>query len=197
MTDVEYPWRDADTLRRICEQSRSKRQAAKKLDCTTTTICDWYDRHELDVDFNVKQTNDTVTFECSNCTAENTKPASAVSESEKKFCDVECMSVFYEDTIDGSDLPWYEGGQKSDYSDGWNRARRKVLKRDGYTCQNCGATEEKIGRAPDVHHIVPIKKFDDASEAHQPDNLVALCRTCHAKIERTLEPQEQREHLYE
>ncbi|WP_458188795.1 hypothetical protein [Haladaptatus sp. NG-WS-4] len=47
---------------------------------------------------------------------------------------------------------------------------------------------EKLGRNPDVHHIVPVRWFiksDDhtLTDAHFLDNVISLCSSCHRKAE--------------
>jgi len=44
-------------------------------------------------------------------------------------------------------------------------------------------TSEGIGREPDIHHIKPVREFDDPADAHQLDNVVCLCRSCHRTVE--------------
>jgi len=62
----------------------------------------------------------------------------------------------------------------------------KVLERDGFTCQDCGRKDnpEKYGeweKAEDVilviHHKIP-RKDGGKSDI---DNLITLCKDCHAK----------------
>lgn len=54
----------------------------------------------------------------------------------------------------------------------WRELRLRVLKRDRFTCQECG------GKANTVDHVKP---FTDASDplAWQTTNLQSLCRRCH------------------
>jgi DNA-binding Lrp family transcriptional regulator len=55
--------------------------------------------------------------------------------------------------------------------------RQKVLKRDYWTCQNCGATPQDSWDDPpklEVDHIVPVSK---GGMSHL-DNLQVLCREC-------------------
>ena len=66
--------------------------------------------------------------------------------------------------------------------------RRQALERDDYQCVVCGATTQAIGRNPDVHHIVPVRLFDRAddrtkADAHDLDNVVSLCPSCHRSAE--------------
>lgn len=69
------------------------------------------------------------------------------------------------------------------YDGRWREMRREVLERDDHRCQKCTSTEAEVGREPDVHHIEPARTFGDPQDAHDPDNLVALCPSCHATAE--------------
>jgi len=42
---------------------------------------------------------------------------------------------------------------------------------------------DELGQKPDVHHIKPFRTFDEPTEAHDLDNLIALCRSCHRNAE--------------
>jgi 5-methylcytosine-specific restriction endonuclease McrA len=66
---------------------------------------------------------------------------------------------------------------------GWKPARQRVLKRDDHECQLCGKGKEEIGRNPDVHHIEPLRTFDDLRDAHTLSNLISLCHSCHMRVE--------------
>lgn len=74
----------------------------------------------------------------------------------------------------------WQGGISSKY--GFQRApgftrelRKKIRDRDGNHCVRCGAGR-KLLRALSVHHV----DFDKNN--HQEDNLVTLCRSCHAIV---------------
>ena len=58
----------------------------------------------------------------------------------------------------------------------WRQARALALRRDMYTCQDCG------GRAREVHHIVELSpdNIDDPAIALGADNLMSLCTACHS-----------------
>ena len=74
--------------------------------------------------------------------------------------------------------------QKGDQLGFWN-VREYVFFRDKHTCQHCkGKTKDKI---LNVHHIESRKTGGNA-----PDNLIALCETCHHKIH-----QQKLEHLFQ
>jgi predicted HNH restriction endonuclease len=40
-----------------------------------------------------------------------------------------------------------------------------------------------MGREPDVHHITPVRDFDEPQNAHTLDNVICLCRSCHRLAE--------------
>lgn len=101
-------------------------------------------------------------------------------------------------------IPWNKGKTKTEYVNGiksgpdhgnWAGGKRgihdtaalkafnkMILRRDKYTCQNCGDKNHK-GRGSrcrlEVHHKVAIS--EDDSLAFEPSNAVTLCKKCHTK----------------
>jgi 5-methylcytosine-specific restriction endonuclease McrA len=72
--------------------------------------------------------------------------------------------------------------RKQDYQDylasnEWQEKRLEVLERDDFTCQHCGI------EATEVHHLTYARIFHEAL-----DDLVSLCRDCHAEIHDHDEP---------
>jgi len=61
-----------------------------------------------------------------------------------------------------------------DYPDNWDEIRRRVYRRDNYTCKNCGVRGVELH----THHVVPLK----SGGSNNPGNLITLCRRCHRKI---------------
>jgi len=61
----------------------------------------------------------------------------------------------------------------------WQRIRKKVIQRDGFTCQDCGClvSTNMDGAFPTahVHHLTP--RSEGGSD--DPENLETLCRDCH------------------
>lgn len=59
----------------------------------------------------------------------------------------------------------------------WQAIRKLILRRDCYTCKDCG------GRATEVHHITELtpSNIDNWDIALGPDNLESLCWDCHKK----------------
>ncbi len=89
------------------------------------------------------------------------------------------------DARTGAQNPQWKGGVSDSYGPGWTKARERVRERDE-VCQHCG--REGDDRQFDVHNILPFRLFDQADDtstekAHEPGNLVLLCRPCHRKAE--------------
>lgn len=67
----------------------------------------------------------------------------------------------------------------TDYPSDWDRRRKDVYERDGYTCQNCGRQGGPYGSAElHAHHIVP----KSAGGTHKKSNLKTVCKACHQAI---------------
>jgi len=63
----------------------------------------------------------------------------------------------------------------------WKQLRDLVKHRDAFLCQDC----LKVGRyspAEIVHHVVEVTpgNVDNANITLNPENLISLCRECHA-----------------
>lgn len=77
--------------------------------------------------------------------------------------------------------PQWNGGKIYYYGPSWNSQRNAARKRDNYTCQYCGVTEDILGKQLDVHHIRKFRHFglDHHEQANHLDNLICLCPQCH------------------
>lgn len=67
------------------------------------------------------------------------------------------------------------------YGPNWLSQKERARARDGYRCQVCQRPED--GRAHDVHHKIPFRRFSNYLEANRLDNLVTLCPACHQRAE--------------
>jgi len=57
--------------------------------------------------------------------------------------------------------------------------REKVLERDGYRCQICGATTSL-----DVHHLTKAREWPyEWDEEEHLEEFITVCKRCHHKIE--------------
>lgn len=106
--------------------------------------------------------------ECANCGVKVVRKAAAFDRSKKLFCSTACANA---------------GQKKRDtdmlrYGAGWKLRRAEIRERDR-VCRSCGKSPEMNGSALHVHHLVPFRY----SGTNRPENLVALCDSCHHSIE--------------
>lgn len=59
----------------------------------------------------------------------------------------------------------------------WRQAREQRLRKDMYSCHDCGGT------ASEVHHIKPLTEdnIEDYTISLNERNLMSLCKECHSK----------------
>ncbi|MDZ7799781.1 MAG: DEAD/DEAH box helicase [Trueperaceae bacterium] len=91
----------------------------------------------------------------------------------------------HEDTVAALRAAGRWSNDPNAYGPDWPRVRARTLARDGHACRSCGA-REGAGTALHVHHLVPVRAFARASEAHADDNLVTLCPACHHRAEQSV-----------
>lgn len=79
--------------------------------------------------------------------------------------------------MSGKNNPGYiDGRSKEDYTEAFDEAlKKRIHKRDGHACQECGKRKEKQRRKLSVHHI------DYDKKNNEDDNLITLCQVCHSK----------------
>ncbi len=105
---------------------------------------------------------------CANCGAVILRKPKDHLRSRKLFCSRTCA---------------HAGQKRRDtdtlrYGQGWKNRRAEVRRRDR-RCRSCGITPEENGNALHVHHLVPFR----FGGTNLPENLVALCNSCHHAIE--------------
>ena len=127
-----------------------------------------------------------IKVECNYCENELEKTLSRVEKQENHYCNSDCYSEWRKENQYGESNPNFKDGRsKSDlYIGNWSKNKKKILKESDYCCENCGKGKDKIGRNPDVHHIVPIREFDNPKVGNRTENLKALCPECHYEEER-------------
>lgn len=131
-----------------------------------------------------------ISVDCAYCGDEVEVYPCRLDEKENHLCSQSCRAAWYSENLSGEDHPLWQPGNNQ-YSGRWLAARRQVRNRDGNECQLCGRSGDDEGRVPDVHHIEPVRSFETEDDAHVPDNLIQLCRSCHAQMEQ-LKPERQR-----
>ncbi len=107
---------------------------------------------------------------------------------ERNFCEEDCQAEWFSEAYTGEGHPNWAGGGNRNYGPGWRRAKLETLERDAFRCVLCGTTRDDLERNPDVHHVIPVRLFDespdhDRSDAHFPANLISLCVTCHRRAD--------------
>jgi len=87
------------------------------------------------------------------------------------------------ETISGEKNAHWNGGRERYYGPNWTEKRENAIQSNNEQCKACGMGREKhkevYGSDIEVHHITPIKEFDDPEAANKVENLVPLCKSCH------------------
>lgn len=120
--------------------------------------------------------------ECTNCGQEFERYVSELRKikGNKIFCSNSCQ---YEYMVGQKHDLWEEGVDSGKYRKTWYTQRKKALERDNYSCQKCGRCKDEVDHCLDVHHIEPLRTFEDLDKAHRLENLKTLCRSCHVEVE--------------
>lgn len=89
--------------------------------------------------------------------------------------------------FEGEDNPQWKGGLVTEYGSNWQAQREERLKMDDFECKICGLSNsehvEQFGMGLHVHHITPIREFDEPVQANDLSNLITLCLPCHNEWE--------------
>jgi len=89
------------------------------------------------------------------------------------------MSKNHADFSEDKNPNWQNGIDDDPYSSEFKKIREQIRKRDNYTCQNCGMTEEEhlivIGTNLPIHHI------DYTKQNCKENNLITLCNSCNVR----------------
>ena len=99
------------------------------------------------------------------------------------FCNAQCRRNWAEE------MPSFEvklDGRPGRRGANWEVQARQARQRDGFRCQECGLSEEELGRQLDVHHKIPYSSFKSNLEANKLENLISVCPACHVKLEAQL-----------
>lgn len=72
---------------------------------------------------------------------------------------------------------WRDGMSATPYAPGFGRSlKRRIRKRDNFTCQLCGVTERELGYNFSIHHA----DYDRSN--HDEDNLHTTCKACNSRV---------------
>ena len=124
---------------------------------------------------------------CEQCGKDITVAKSQQERYTMSFCSIECKSKWQSIHCAGENAPNWKGGYDPYYGASWREARRQARKRDNHTCQypGCDVTREDLGKALNVHHIIPFREFgvENHEEANDLSNLICLCNVHHTYVE--------------
>jgi hypothetical protein len=122
-------------------------------------------------------------IECHLCGEKRQVDPNYVEKSERHFCTDGCYKEWSRERMKGEKNPLWRGGGILYYGTNWKEARKKALERDNYRCQYCGIHDSDVDESLHVHHIKPLRNFEEDESPHELRNLVSLCRACHKKWE--------------
>ena len=122
-----------------------------------------------------------IEFKCDNCNKRCKRSFSEYNRTKYHFCSINCQSKHLpyqiSKALKGKKSPLWQGGKtlkirtvrKSRQYQEW---RKKILKRDNYTCQKCGAK-----RNLEVHHKKEIR--NNIKLIFNLNNGITFCKKCH------------------
>jgi 5-methylcytosine-specific restriction endonuclease McrA/endogenous inhibitor of DNA gyrase (YacG/DUF329 family) len=188
-------WQANPPLETTCEQCGNifmySKSRGRGRFCSKHCNYDWLREHapkgEENPQFGIKrgrpkQLPPPVTKACIVCGQEFQTKASHLSR--RQTCSKKCYGKLAAERSSGENNFNWKGGYQPYYGKDWRQQRRAARRRDRYTCQRCGITEDNLGRQLDVHHIRRFGDFSDYQEANKMSNLISLCNVCHLIVER-------------
>lgn len=162
-------------------------KAEQRRFCSQDCMFEW--RSESISGENNPQYKEPVQLRCERCN--EAYRVAPYKENTSRFCSQDCMIEWRARTLSGENHPRWNGGKPSYHGKNWRRQRRRARKRDNYTCRRCGLTDEEslthFDSVLQVHHRVPIARFDQPESANFIENLVTLCLPCHQTVEASAE----------
>lgn len=129
-----------------------------------------------------RSNNEAHTQNCEIC-GEEYKTGGPKKAQRRVTCGVECFKEWLTGRYRGEKSFSWKGGYDQYYGDNWQEQRNKARERDGYQCQVCGISESDNPRQLSVHHVTPVREFEQPEDANVLTNLVTLCEPCHSKWE--------------
>lgn len=115
--------------------------------------------------------NASIKINCKECGKEFTEFKSRIKDGRGVFCSKNCYNNWFVKNCSGEkSVNWKGGISFLPYSLDWTDTLKKSIReRDKYVCRIC------LGSGYPVHHI------DYDKQNCNPDNLITLCESCHAK----------------
>lgn len=126
-----------------------------------------------------------VETECSACGTTIYRFESEIFED--NVCSDICFKKVHSEKISGESNPNWKDGERPEYGYAWEQIREQAIQRDSENCQICGKSREESkkenSRDLSVHHIEPLREFNEIENAHDMENLITVCVECHPKVE--------------
>lgn len=117
-----------------------------------------------------------IAADCTNCGASFRRTRAAIKRHTNHFCSAGCQRKF----MRGENSPSFRGPKDPNRGPEWRRLAEAIRVRDGYSCRRCGRCRGGQLDQLSVDHVRPWRSFEDKTKANHPDNLVTLCKSCHA-----------------
>jgi len=115
-----------------------------------------------------------VILTCDECGCNYKAYPSDVDRYPHNFCNYDCF------------VEWETSAEETlSYGPNWEEIAESVRERDDHTCtyEGCNRTECSDGRKLHVHHIIPLREFENHEQANDKDNLRTLCDEHHRRVE--------------
>lgn len=116
---------------------------------------------------------------CKSCKCQFSIPLWRERQGRGTFCSRECANQYLTTLTGGRSIRWRGGTAGHRRGIGWNIAKKWALVRANGKCERCG-----LENGLTAHHKKPYRECKDDIEANSPKNLIVLCRSCHAIVER-------------
>lgn len=116
---------------------------------------------------------------CYSCGKEDSVMPSRVTK-DLYLCSRKCLDNYNSERMKGENNPRYKDGNSrgSNYDRVWKEIKQKAIDRDNGSCCIC-ESDDNIH----VHHLKPVRTFDNSENAHFLANTITLCSSCHPKVE--------------
>lgn len=116
-------------------------------------------------------------FVCAHCGSAFAAPR---KQARRRFCGTSCWHAYIR--LHPEVHAHWRGGVEPYYGPNWDEQARRARARDGHRCRDCGKRQTRP--LLDVHHLMPRRAFNgDHLRANRLENLVSLCKACHARRE--------------
>jgi len=192
-----HPWRDVEELRELyVEEKLTTREVGDELGCSRRTVEDWIHRHDIETRSRTPDPPSELQSESDLRRVYRDEGLSTYAIADQLDCapstvhdwlcrhDIETRAV---GSQPGDLHHRWKGEHQPYYGNNRHERRRAALDRDDQQCRVCGIDqrthEDEHGMGLDVHHVTPIREFEEPTAANELGNLVTLCRACHNRID--------------